>query len=251
PGAGRHKGPAGATCHDLHHCSLYFLRRRTVRQCRYHGYFFTGCGAHVDYTLDLFSGGGYDRSWCHVTSPPDCPGESPYIPEGFKTDNTLPEWEAKGAAWEECYDGYRCEAWWGGLQGAPEGEPVVLGAPLDWPDCCALCSRDSYDGDGADKSSTCIAWSFDPSTGSCQRVSTVGETSYDYSWGAWKNNNTINGDPGYFEAALTDCWGRMKDDLCVNTNATFIIPGVIVAIISLTYMYCLGFCSPSMRAGLL
>lgn len=69
----------------------------------------------------------------------------------------------------------------------------MLDGPLDWPDCCALRSRGNDDGDGADNSSTCVAWSFDPSTGSCQRVSTVEETSYDCSWGAWKNNNTSSG----------------------------------------------------------
>ncbi|CBN78446.1 expressed unknown protein [Ectocarpus siliculosus] len=219
---------------------------------RYQGYSFTGCGAHVDYTLNTFEGGGYERTWCYVTSPPDCPGESPYIPEGFKTDNTLPEWEALGAAWKECYDGYRCEAWWGGLEGSPDGEPVVLDAPLDWPDCCALCSGSgSDDGDGSGTTSTCVAWSFDPSTGSCQRMSTVAEPSYDYSWGAWNSNNTISGYPGYFEAPLTDCWGRSQYDLCVNTNAAFIIPGVIVAFISLCCMWASGFCAPSARAGLL
>ncbi|CAN0164191.1 unnamed protein product [Ectocarpus sp. 13 AM-2016] len=79
----------------------------------------------------------------------------------------------------------------------------------------------------------------------------VEETSYDYSWNAWKNNNTINGYPGYFEAPLTDCWGRTQYDLCVNTNAALIIPGVIVVFFSLMCMHCLGFCAPSTRAGLL
>ncbi|CAN0358931.1 unnamed protein product [Ectocarpus sp. 12 AP-2014] len=219
---------------------------------RYKGYSFTGCGAHVHYHLNTFEGGGYEKTWCYVTSPPDCPGESPYIPEGFKTDNTLPEWEANGAAWKECYDGYRCEAWWGGLEGSPDGEPVVLDAPLDWPDCCALCNGGGDDdGDRSGTNSTCVAWSFDPSTGSCQRMSTVEEPSYDYSWDAWNNSNTINGYPGYFEAPLTDCWGRTQYDLCVNTNAALIIPGVIVAFISLCCMWLSGFCAPSTRAGLL
>ncbi|CAB1108735.1 unnamed protein product [Ectocarpus sp. CCAP 1310/34] len=148
-----------------------------------------------------------------VTSPPDFPGESPYIPEGFKTDNTLPLREANGAAWKECYDGNRCDAWWGGLEGSPDGEPVVLDAPLDWPDCCALCNGGGdNDGDGSGTNSTCVAWSFDPSTGWCQRMPTVEETSYDYSWTTWQNSNTING---------------------------------------LMCMHCLGFCARSTRAGLL
>ncbi|CAN0417089.1 unnamed protein product, partial [Ectocarpus fasciculatus] len=187
-----------------------------------------------------------------VTSPPDCPGYSPYIPEGLKTDNTLPEWEADGAAWKECYDGYRCEAWWGDLEGSPDGEPVVLDAPLDWPDCCALCSGGGNDdGDESGTNSNCVAWSFDPSTGSCQRMSTVEEAPYDYSWGAWNYNSTINGYPGYFEAPLTDCWGRTEYDLCVNTNVALIIPGMILAFISLCCMCILGFCAPSKKARLL
>lgn len=171
-----------------------------------------------------------------VTSPPDCPGESPYIPEGFKTDNTLPEWEARGAAWKECYDGYRCEAWWGSLEGSPEGEPVMLDAPLDWPDCCALCS-DSNRGDGdadgtANITAACVAWSFDPSTGLCQRMSAVESTNSE-SWGV---NSTVHGFPGYFEAPITDCWGRGQYDLCVNTNMALIIPAVIVAVLSFLYI---------------
>ncbi|CAN0023178.1 unnamed protein product [Ectocarpus fasciculatus] len=233
-------------------CTCSVDGRSGLADTRYKGYSFTGCGAHVDYTLSTFEGGGYESTWCYVTSPPDCPGYSPYIPEGLKTDNTLPEWEADGAAWKECYDGYRCEAWWGGLEGSPDGEPVVLDAPLDWPDCCALCSGGGNDdGNGSGTNSTCVAWSFDPSTGSCQRMSTVEETSYDYSWGAWNYNSTVNGYPGYFEAPITDCWGRTQYDLCVNTNAALIIPGMIVAFISLCCMCLEGFCAPSKRAGLL
>lgn len=35
---------------------------------RYKGYSFTGCGAHVDYTLDVGSGAGYERVWCYVSA---------------------------------------------------------------------------------------------------------------------------------------------------------------------------------------
>lgn len=187
-----------------------------------------------------------------VTSPPDCPGESPYIPEGFKTDNTLPEWEADGAAWKECYDGYRCEAWWGNLEGEPEGDPVVLDAPLDWPDCCALCS-DSSGGGGDDAdgepaaSAACVGWSFDPSTGSCQRMSAVGSMTRESSWGV---NSTVHGYPGYFEAPLNDCWGRTQYDLCMNTNLAFIIPGAILGFCGFFFLS-LAACSLSARSILL
>lgn len=33
------------------------------------------------------------------------------------------------------------QAWWGTLDGTPMGSPTFLAAPLDWPDCCALCSE--------------------------------------------------------------------------------------------------------------
>eukprot|EP00903_Cladosiphon_okamuranus_P020866 g19162.t1 len=207
----------------------------------YRGYSFTGCGAHVDYRFDLFSGGGYERVWCYVTSPPDCPGESPYIPEGLKTDNTLPEWVRRGAAWKECYDGYRCEAWWGSLEGTPSGEPVVLDAPLDWPDCCALCSNndggvdDGTDDEQPNATSACVGWSFDPSTGSCQQMSGVESVSRDSSWGT---NSTVHGYAGYFEAPLGDCWGRdLSNDLCVNTSAIFVIIGVIMGFCGLLCVY--------------
>ncbi|CAM9247604.1 unnamed protein product [Hapterophycus canaliculatus] len=210
---------------------------------RYKGYSFTGCGAHVDYTLDLTSGAGYEQTWCYVTSPPDCAGESPYIPEGFKTDNTLPEWEAEGAAWKECYDGYRCEAWWGSLEGSAEGEPVILDAPLDWPDCCALCSNSVGDNTTA-RASPCSAWSFDPSTGSCQLISAVESISHDDSWGV---NSTVHGYPGYFEAPITDCWSRTEYDLCVNTNVSLIVPGVILACCGLLGVWRQAFQPPSPR----
>ncbi|CAN0080345.1 unnamed protein product [Scytosiphon promiscuus] len=215
---------------------------------RYQGYSFTGCGAHVDYTLDLGSGAGYERVWCYVTSPPDCPGGNPYIPEGFKTDNTLPEWEANGAAWKECYDGYRCEAWWGSLEGSPVGEPVVLDAPLDWPDCCALCSNSGGDNTTTSAADECEAWSFDPSTGSCQLMSAVQSTSENVSWAV---NSTVHGYPGYFEAPITDCWGRTQYDLCVNTNVALIVPGVIVAFLSLLCFYCCAVRDPSRRYHLM
>lgn len=35
--------------------------------CRYNGYSFTGCGAHVDFTLGK-SGAGYERTWCYVSA---------------------------------------------------------------------------------------------------------------------------------------------------------------------------------------
>eukprot|EP00752_Nemacystus_decipiens_P003476 g3211.t1 len=206
---------------------------------RHREYSFTGCGAHVDYRLSLLLGGGYERTWCYVTSPPNCPGESPYIPEGFKTDNTLSEWEAQGAAWKECYDGYRCEAWWGSAEGTPEGDPVVLDAPLDWPDCCALCSsggggRDGTDDEQSPTSSACVGWSFDPSTGSCQRMSAVGSVSRDPSWGV---NSTVHGYPGYFEPPLNDCWNRAGYDLCVNLSLIFVLFGVIGGCLGLLCIY--------------
>ncbi|CAB1113359.1 unnamed protein product [Ectocarpus sp. CCAP 1310/34] len=175
-----------------------------------------------------------DACWFQeVTSPPDCPGDSLYIPEGFKTDNTLPEWEDEGAAWKE-WD--RCDAWWGGLGGSPNGEPVVLDAPLDWPDCCALCSGGGDD-DGANTETTCAAWSFDPSTGSCQRMSAVESTSQNNTWGAWQYKGTVKGYPGYFEAPINDCWSRMKYDLCVNPSMGLIVPGMFVAFWSILCMY--------------
>lgn len=185
---------------------------------------------------EIISASGLSWSSSQASYPPDCPGERPFIPEGFKTDNTLPEWEAQGAAWKECCDGYRCEAWWGSLEGSPDGEPVVLDAPLDWPDCCALCSNSNggggnvTDDNQSTASAACMGWSFDPSTGSCQRMSAVGSVSRDSSWGV---SSTVHGYPGYFEAPLNDCWERDEYDLCTNTNLAFIIPGVALAFFGL------------------
>ena len=118
---------------------------------------------------------------------------------------------------------------------------MVLDAPLDWPDCCALCSNsnDSGSGDGtgddqSTPSAACVGWSFDPSTGSCQRMSAIESLSRDSSWGV---NSTVHGYPGYFEAPLDDCWGRTQYDLCHNTNVAFIIPGVILAFFGLLLCY--------------
>ncbi|CAN0300691.1 unnamed protein product [Scytosiphon promiscuus] len=215
---------------------------------RYKGYSFTGCGAHVDYKLSLLSGAGYERVWCYVTSPRDCPGNSPYIPEGFKIENTLPEWLDDGAAWKECYDGYRCEAWWGDLEASPVGEPVVLDAPLDWPDCCALCSKSNGDDTTVTTAVACEAWSFDPSTGSCQLMSAVQSTSVDYSW---EVSGMVHGYPGFFEAPLNDCWIRSTYDLCENSNLFFVIFGVILAFFGLLCVYCSAFRAPWKRTSLL
>lgn len=35
--------------------------------CRYKGYYFTGCGAHVGYKHDVYSGAGCERTWCYVS----------------------------------------------------------------------------------------------------------------------------------------------------------------------------------------
>ncbi|CAM9770863.1 unnamed protein product, partial [Laminaria digitata] len=205
---------------------------------RYKGYSFTGCGAHVDYKLDVFQGAGYERTWCYVTSPDNCPGEDPYIPEGFKDDNTLPEWKEAGAAWKECYDGYRCEAWWGSLSGQPQGDPVVLNAPLDWPDCCALCSDTSLN----DTTTGCAGWSFQPNTGSCQLMTDVSlDHNVSISWGV---NGTVNGYPGYFEAPVTGCWSRGRYDLCNNLNLGLLIPGVILAFFGLWCVCGCGIMAP-------
>lgn len=127
------------------------------------------------------------------------------------------------------------------------GDPVVLDAPLDWPDCCALCSNGGGDDTTTATAATCQAWSFDPSTGSCQLMSAVQSTSRNDSWAV---NSTVHGYPGYFEAPITDCWGRTQYDLCVNTNVALIIPGVIVAFFSLLYV-CVAFESMSLRYGVM
>ena len=124
----------------------------------------------------------------------------------------------------------------------------MLEAPLDWPDCCALCS-DNNGGDGAAAiGAACAAWSFDPSSGSCQRISAVVSTSRDESWGA---NGTVHGYPGVYEGPIGDCWGRTQHGLCVNTNAVLIIPGLILAFFGLWCVYCHAFRLPSKRTGLL
>ena len=181
-----------------------------------------------------------------VTSPDDCPGEDPYIPEGFKDDNTLPEWKAAGAAWKECYEGYRCEAWWGSLRGQPQGDPVVLNAPLDWPDCCALCSDTNIN---STTTAACAGWSFHPATGSCQLMSDV-SLGHNVS-AAWGVNGTVNGYPGYFEAPVTGCWSRSEYDLCDNMDLYLLIPGVILAFFGLFCFCRCGVITPWMKSGLL
>ena len=87
----------------------------------------------------------------------------------------------------------------------------MLNAPLDWPDCCALCS--DIDGDDA-ATTACTGWSFHPSTGSCQLLAT---TSLDDSVSAsWQVNGTVHGFPGYFEPPVTGCSTRQENGLCVG-----------------------------------
>ena len=180
-----------------------------------------------------------------VTSPDDCPGEDPYIPDGFKDDNTLPEWREAGAAWKECYDGYRCEASWGSVDGQPQGDPVVLNAPLDWPDCCALCS--DANAISTTTAAACAGWSFHPATGSCQLMSGV-VLAYN-SWTSWGVNGTVHGYPGYFEAPVTGCWTRDPNDLCDNMNLGLLTPGVICALLGLICVWCDCFFCPSRTSG--
>ena len=163
-----------------------------------------------------------------MTEPEECENGSPRVPDYLQTKNTLPDWEDLGAAWKACYEGYRCEAWWGSLDGTTvNDEPVVLDAPLDWPDCCALCSKS---GKNALASSECIGWSFEPSTGGCQLMSTVSSTSGEMGWGY---NKTISGYPGYFEPPVSGCWSRTQYDLCHNMDLALVIPGCFVSFIGL------------------
>lgn len=168
-----------------------------------------------------------------VTSPAHCPNESPYIPAGFNDDRAVTTWSKDGEAWKNCYDGYRCEAWWGTIAGSSETELLVLDAPLDWPDCCALCNKKSEDGDDAD-GATCAAWSFKPSTGSCELLSGVTSVNVSSSWGV---HDTIHGYPGYFEGPKTGCWSRGNSGLCKNMNMFLLIPGAILASIGLLCIF--------------
>ena len=181
-----------------------------------------------------------------VTSPDDCPGEDPYIPGGFRDENTLPEWKSAGAAWKECYDGYRCEAWWGSMSGQPQGAPVVLNAPLDWPDCCALCSN----ADGDDMATAgCAGWSFHPSTGSCQLLVTVSlDDNVSTSWGV---NRTVHGYPGYLESPVSGCWAGGKHDLCSNVTFYLLCWGACLGFIGLVISWYFMIHTPSTKQRLL
>ena len=102
----------------------------------------------------------------------------------------------------------------------------MLNAPLDWPDCCALCSN--IDGDGI-STEACTGWSFHPATGSCQLMTDVSLAYHaSISWGV---NETVHGYPGYFEAPVTGCWRRTRYDLCGNMNLSLLIPGVVLSFI--------------------
>lgn len=122
----------------------------------------------------------------------------------------------------------------------------MLNAPLDWPDCCALCSDTTINGTTA---AACAGWSFHPATGSCQLMSEVSLGNITST--AWSVNGTVNGYPGYFEAPVTGCWSRTGFDLCDNMNLYLLIAGVVLAFFGL-----LGFCRggvviPSKSSGLL
>lgn len=177
-----------------------------------------------------------------VTSPDDCPGEEPYIPEGFKDDIT----QKAGAARKECYDGYRCEAWWGSLDGQPRGDPILLNAPMDWPDCCELCSNIDADGVGTE---TCAGWSFHPNTGSCQLLANVApDGSVSTSWGV---SGTIHGYPGYFEPPANGCWFRAGSGLCENMLFYLLVASAGCAFVGLLYVWWAVIHIPSKKSRLL
>ena len=175
---------------------------------KHKGYSFTGCGAHVDYH-DFPEGGGHSETWCYITFPELCEVESVSMKTKAKTRKDFGEGDGlPSPEWKECGDGFRCESWWGELEGVPLGEETVLEAPLDWPDCCSLCSQNSE----------CAGWSFHPSTGSCRLVWNVisRQIHEDTSEIVHETSLQVNGFPGYYEAPLEGCWSRDDYGLCNN-----------------------------------
>lgn len=93
-------------------------------------------------------------------------------------------------------------------------------APLDWPDCCALCSDTNINDTTA---AACAGWSFHPNTGSCQLMFDV-SLAYNVSTSR-TINGAVNGYPSYFEPPVTGCWSRTEFDLCNNMNLGLLILG--------------------------
>lgn len=128
------------------------------------------------------------------------------------------------------------------LDGEPLTDPVVLNAPLDWPDCCALCSN--IDDANGMTTAACDGWSFSPATGSCQLMSSV---SLDHNASSrWSVNGTINGYPGYLKApAVRQCM------LWETVDSPFLWIGIVTAIFGLC-LVCWGrIVVPSEKASLL